>query len=186
MTRVPLTPNDRKESRHGIEKINKSTTYVLTSFEVFSTMQSDKKRKFEVSDSDPGEDDEDGSSDSSWNPSSEEESTIPALESVAAIQTRSRGAVVRNTATDVVMDQADAEIDNESDFSTETEDEESEETEEEEGEEEDSGDESSEEDTEDDGYSDDDSFVTSDEEEEEEENVEIEAEEVRGEPLTEQ
>jgi hypothetical protein len=72
-------------------------------------------------------------SDSTWQPSSEEEKSD---RSVTVKRTRSRGAAELVEGADVAVDQADEVINNESDFSSESEDEEDEEEDEVEGEEE--------------------------------------------------
>lgn len=122
-------------------------------FEMNDPLVAGQKRKFE----DDHKSDEDTTSDESWSPSSDASSVVE-----REIHTRSRGRVtaVSGDINDI-MDKADEEVNNESDFSSTTEEGEEEDDEESDEEEED------EEDTEDDGYSDDDSFVTSNEDEEE-------------------
>jgi X-linked retinitis pigmentosa GTPase regulator len=103
------------------------------------------------------------SSDESWKPGSESES--PNEVTGGIIQTRSRGGLVAMQEADPeILQKADSEVNQESDFSTTTE-----ETSEEEEESEDEEEEEDESDTEDDEYRDDDSFVTSSEDDRSEE-----------------
>ena len=101
------------------------------------------------------------SSDESWKPGSESPNEVTG----GVIQTRSRGGLVALQEADPeILQKADSEVNQESDFSTTTE-----ESSEEEEESEDEEEEEDESDTEDDEYSDDDSFVTSSEEDRSEE-----------------
>jgi len=110
-------------------------------------------------------------SDDTWTPPSSEEEeegdSMVATVAPSTRQLRSRGPVPRLVADEVnpIMDKADEEVNNESDFSTTTDEDEEEEDEEEEDDDDDDEEDDDESDTEEDGYSDDDSFVTSDEEE---------------------
>jgi len=95
-------------------------------------MENEKKRKFEASETESGGSEDD--SDSTWQPSSEEEESDRS-ETAVVKHTRSRGVAQQVEGADVAMDQADEVVNNESDFSSESEDEE-EDDDEEEGEEE--------------------------------------------------